>query len=145
MSCTTPIFASQNQEENYNEEESFRRKRKASIMITLMSGMIFLGLVYYSGGFGYFSFPSIYIIIILIILFRVFATASRTRSRSRRRSQNYSQNEKRETYPLEHKPTTKKNTQKYCLQCGSAVDRNIDSLSMYYCSHCGYEIKNNRV
>ncbi len=143
MAWMTPIMASQNQEENYNEEESFQRKKKVSIMITIMSSMIFLGLIFYSGGFGYFNFPSIYIIIIIFSLIRVISTASRSRSRGR--SQNYSQTQRREPYPLEHKPTTIKRNQKYCLQCGSEVDRNINNLSVYYCSHCGYEIKNGRV
>jgi len=144
MSYITPIFASLNQDENDREEESFQRKKKVSIMITLMSTMIFLGLVYYSGSFGSFSFPSIYIVIIIIVLLRIISKASRPRSR--RNSQNHSQRQRSEPYPLEHKPTTIKRNKKYCLQCGSMVDRDdIDSVSVYFCSHCGYEIKNERV
>ena len=143
MSYITPIFASLNQDENDREEESFQRKKKVSIMITLMSTMIFLGLVYYSGSFGSFSFPSIYIVIIIIVLLRIISTASRSRSRGR--SQNYPQRQRMEPSPLEHKPTMIKRNKKYCLQCGSKVDRDIDSLSIYFCSYCGYEIKNNRV
>ena len=142
MSYITPIFASLNQDENDREEESFQRKKKVSIMITLMSSMIFLGLFYYSGGFGYSSFPTIFIFIIIIGLIRVISITSRSRSRGR--SQNHSQRQRMEPSPLEHKPTTIKRNRKYCLQCGSKVDRDIDSLSMYYCSYCGYEIKNNR-
>ncbi|MHA1703431.1 MAG: hypothetical protein ACTSWK_14325 [Promethearchaeota archaeon] len=144
MSCITPIFASLNQNENDREEESFQRKKKTSIMITILGSMFFLGFVYYSGGFGYFSFPTIYIVIIIIIsLVRVISTASRSRSRGR--SQNYPQRQRMEPSPLEHKPTMIKRNKKYCLQCGSKVDRDIDSLSIYFCSYCGYEIKNNRV
>ena len=143
MAYLAPIIASQNQEEYENEEESFQRKKKASIMITLMSSMIFLGLLYYSGGFGYSNIPTIYIFIIIIGLIRVISIASRSRSRGR--SQNYPQRRRSEPIPSEYKPTEKKTNQKYCLQCGNMVDRNIDSLSMYYCSHCGYEIKNDRV
>jgi len=143
MSCITPIFASLNQNENDREEESFQRKKKTSIMITILGSMFFLGFVYYSGGFGYFSFPTIYIVIIIISLVRVISTASRSRSRGR--SQNYPQRQRMEPSPLEHKPTMIKRNKKYCLQCGSKVDRDIDSLSIYFCSYCGYEIKNNRV
>lgn len=143
MSCVSPIFASPNQEENDNEEETFQRKKKVSIIITLTSTMIFFGLVYYSSGFYSFSFPSIYAIIIFLSIFRVISIAYRSRSRGR--SQNYSQRQRVEPYPLEHKPTTIKRNQKYCLQCGSIVDRNIDSVSVYFCTHCGYEIKNDRV
>ena len=143
MSCVTPIFASQNQEEIDNEEEIFRRKKKISIVITLTSTMIFFGLVYYLGGFGSFSFPSTYAIIIFLSIFRVISISSRSRSRGR--SQKYSQRQRVETYPLEHNAPTQKRIQNYCLQCGSKVDRNIDNLSVYYCSHCGYEIKNSRV
>ena len=143
MAWMAPIIVSQNQEENVNEEEAFQRKKKVSIMITIMSSMIFLGLVYYSGGFGSFSFPSIYIIIIIIVLLRVISTASRPRPR--RSSQNYSQRQRSEPSPLEPKLTTINRNRNYCLQCGSKIDREIDSLTLYYCSHCGYEIKNTRV
>jgi predicted RNA-binding Zn-ribbon protein involved in translation (DUF1610 family) len=146
MSCITPIFASQNQEENYDEEESFQRKKKVSIMILMMSTMVFLGLLFYSGRFGSFgfSFPSIFVLIIVIVLLRVISTAYRPRSRCS--TQNHSQRQRSEPYPSEYKPTMIKRDQNYCLQCGSKIDRkDLDSVSVYYCSHCGNEIKNDRV
>ena len=144
MAYLAPIIASQNQEEYENEEESFQRKKKASIMITLMSSMIFLGLLYYSGGFGFSSIPTIYIFIIIIGLIRVISISSRSRSRGR--SQNYPQRKRSEPLHSEYKPTTIKRNQNYCLECGSKIDRNdIDSVSVYFCSHCGNEIKNERV
>jgi len=139
----SPIMASQNQEENVNEEEAFQRKKKVSIVITIMSSMIFLGLLYYSGGFGY-SIPTIYIFIIIIGLIRVISISSRSRSRGR--SQNYPQRERSEPIHSEYQPTTIKRNQNFCLQCGSKIDRkDIDCVSVYYCSHCGNEIKNDRV
>ena len=143
MAWIAPIIASQNQEENVNDRDSSFRAKKVSIMILMMSCMLFLGLIFYSGGYSFFNFPSIYIIIIIFSLIGVISSASMSRSRGR--SQTYSQRQRREPYPLEQKQTTIKRDQKYCLQCGSMVDRDIDSVSVYYCSHCGYEIKNIRV
>ncbi|MHA1476085.1 MAG: hypothetical protein ACTSQ5_12980 [Promethearchaeota archaeon] len=143
MSCITPIFASQNQEVNNNEEEAFQRKKKISIMISIFSVMAFLGLYYYSGGYIFSNIPLIFIMISIFSLIRVISL--RSRSRSRRRSQNYPQRQRMEPYPSEYKPTTIKRNQNYCLQCGSKIDRNdLNSVSVYYCSHCGNEIKNDR-
>lgn len=143
MAYLAPIIASQTQEENENDGNSSLRARKISAIISVTSIMIFLGLYYYSGGYIFSNIPLIFIMISIFSLIRVISLGSR--SRSRRRSQNYSQRQRMEPYPLEHQPTTIKRNQKYCLQCGSMVDRNIDSVSVYFCSHCGYEIKNNRI
>ena len=140
MAWMAPITASQNQEENQNERNSSLRVRKITI---ISSVLFFLGIFFFIGRFSVSSFPFIYILFIMFCLFGVISSASRSRSRGR--SQNYSQRQRREPYPIEHKPTTIKKIQKYCLQCGSEVDRNIENFSVYYCSHCGYEIKNSRV
>ena len=141
MAWMTPIIASQNQEENENDGNSSLRARKFIIISTITSVLFFLGIFFFIGRSNIFSIPLIYIVIIFISVIGGISSASR--SRIRERSQNYSQ--RRETYPLEHNTPTQKRIQKYCLQCGSEVDRNIDNLSVYYCSHCGYEIKNVRV
>ena len=141
MAWMAPIIASQNREENENDGDSSLRARKFTLISTITSVLFFLGIFFFLGRSNVFSFPFIYIIIISFSIIGVISSASRSRSRGR--PQNYPQ--RRENYPLEHKIPTMKRIQKYCLQCGSEVDRNIDNLSVYYCSHCGFEIKNNRV
>lgn len=143
MTWIAPIIISQNQEENENDGDSSLRAKKYMKISIITSVLFFLGIFFFIGRSSVFSFPSIYIIIIIFSIIGVISSASRSRSRGR--SQNYPQRQRRETYPLEQNTPTLKRNQNYCLQCGSKVDRNLDSLSVYYCSHCGYEIKNSRV
>jgi len=141
------IIASQTQEENESDGNSPSRQRNFGIKSSIASVLLFLGIFLFIGRSNVFSFPMIYIVIIMISLIAVISSASRasraSRARSRRRTQNYSQ--RRGIFPSAPKPTTIKKAQKYCPQCGSIVDRNIDGVSVYFCTHCGYEIKNTRV
>ena len=145
MAWIAPIIASQNQEDNgnNNEENSSLFVKKSLIISTSISSMFLLVIIFFIGRSGVFSFFLLLLMITLFILIGSIISASKARSRGRR-SQNYSQRQRRESYPLEQYASTITNTQKYCLQCGSKVDRNIDNLSVYYCSHCGFEIKNTR-
>lgn len=137
----TPIIASQNQEENENDGNSQPRQRNFLIISSITSILFFLGIFFFIGRSSVFSFPMIYLVIIMISVIGAISSASRARSRGR--TQHYVQ--RRAQSPSEPKPTTIRRNQKYCLQCGSEIDRNIENLSVYFCSHCGYEIKNTRV
>jgi len=141
MAWMAPIIASQTQEENDYDGDSSSRPRNFLIISSITSVLFFLGIFFFIGRSSTFSFPMIYIVIIMISMIWGLSSASRTRSR--RRTQNYSQS--REPNLSIPRPTTIKRDRNYCLQCGSKIDRDIDNLSIYYCSHCGYEIKNTRV
>lgn len=146
MAWIAPIIASQTQEDNdnYNEENSSLWVKKSLIISTTIGSMFLLGIFFFIGRSGVFSFFLLLLMISLFILIGSIISASKSRSRGRR-SQNYSQRRRREKHPLEQYVSTIKNTQKYCNQCGNIVDKNIENQTVHYCSHCGYEIKNNRV
>ena len=147
MAWIAPIIASQTQEDNdnYNEENSSLWVKKSLIISTTIGSMFLLGIFFFIGRSGVFSFFYLLLMITLFILIGSIISASKARSRGRR-SQNYSQRQRRESYSLEQYASTITNTQKYCNQCGNIVDRkHIDRVSVFYCSHCGYEIKNSRV
>ena len=140
MSWMAPIIASQTREENEeNEDKIVLRRKKISILVTVLTMMFSIGMMYYGDWSSISRIPSIFIILIIISVIRIISIS---RAQTRRRRQNNFP--KKEIYSNERNIQVSRNLEKTCPRCGSTIDRDIDNQSFYYCSHCGYEIKNSR-
>jgi len=115
-------------------DDEYKIKRKISFIVFLLILNLFSLL---NGNLGFFNIPII--IILLIWLFCTLRVEDLTVGENS--SKNISRNG---PMHVEYKLPINGQSQIFCPQCGSLIDRYIENELVYFCSYCGKEIKNIR-